>query len=569
MNIKLKRYARTAQLVNAILRIEPAGHTDFEHFIAERTKVTDYVNVSGGAILKLDYAVLLDCDIGELRLEFEDSRLKQIDLFAVGHGELILECLDFVVIFCFFCFNFFLFFGESFTIFGFLAHLLSDCKLFLACLLFFDIVVIFYLYSVNYVKRIKAVKIEPTENGLTVIGGRNGQGKTSVLDSIAWALGGDRFRPSEPQREGSVLPPNLKITMDSGIIVERTGKNSTLKVTDPTGRKGGQQLINEFISQLALDLPRFTTASNKEKANTLLRIIGVGDRLAQLEHDETELYNKRHMIGQIADQKLKYAREMTEYPDVPEQLISASELIKQQQGIMAHNAENKRKRDRAAEIQHHYDAVNSKINGIQAELQRLMTEQQSLMDDLRIAHMETEHLEDLSTAELEEDIENVEKINIKIRANLEKEKAEEDAKAYQTQYSQLTNELEDVRQKKTDLLKSAQLPLPGLSVKDGELTYNGFKWDNMSGADQLKVSTAIVRKLNPSCGFVLLDKLEQMDLDTLAEFGKWLESEGLQAIATRVSTGDECSVLIEDGYVVNEPTETKKETKKAWKAGQF
>lgn len=51
-----------------------------------------------------------------------------------------------------------------------------------------------------------------------------------------------------------------------------------------------------------------------------------------------------------------------------------------------------------------------------------MTEQQSLMDDLRIAHMETEHLEDLSTAELEEDIENVEKINIKIRANLEKRK---------------------------------------------------------------------------------------------------------------------------------------------------
>ena len=71
------------------------------------------------------------------------------------------------------------------------------------------------------VKRIKAVKIEPTETGLTVIGGRNGQGKTSVLDSIAWALGGDRFRPSEPQREGSVLPPNLKITMDSGIIVEQ------------------------------------------------------------------------------------------------------------------------------------------------------------------------------------------------------------------------------------------------------------------------------------------------------------------------------------------------------------
>ena len=81
---------------------------------------------------------------------------------------------------------------------------------------------------------------------------------------------------------------------------------------------------------------------------------------------------------------------------------------------------------------------------------------------------------------------------------------------------------------------------------DGELIYNGRKWDCMSGSDQLKVSTAIVRKLNPKCGFVLLDKLEQMDLDTLKEFGQWLESEGLQAIATRVSTGDECSIIIED-----------------------
>ncbi|MDU1465261.1 MAG: chromosome segregation protein SMC, partial [Streptococcus mitis] len=97
---------------------------------------------------------------------------------------------------------------------------------------------------------------------------------------------------------------------------------------------------------------------------------------------------------------------------------------------------------------------------------------------------------------------------------------------------------------------NADLPLPGLSVDDGELLYLGQRWDNMSGSQQLQVATAIVRKLKPECGFVLIDKLEQMDQLTLQEFGAWLEQEGLQAIATRVSTGDECSILIEDGYSV-------------------
>ena len=129
-------------------------------------------------------------------------------------------------------------------------------------------------------------------------------------------------------------------------------------------------------------------------------------------------------------------------------------------------------------------------------------------------------------------------------------------------------QINDIRQAKLDLLKGADLPLPGLSVQDGELIYQGFKWDNMSGSDQLKVATAIVRKLNPQCGFVLLDKLEQMDLQTMQEFGAWLESQGLQAIATRVSTGVECSIIIEDGTVVSQIVAPDVQTPK-WKAGEF
>lgn len=415
--------------------------------------------------------------------------------------------------------------------------------------------------EIENVKRIKAVKVEPKANGLTVIGGNNNQGKTSVLDSIAWALGGERYKPSQATREGSVIPPTLHIVMNNGLIVERKGKNSALKVTDPNGQKAGQQLLNEFVEQLALDLPKFMEASGSEKAKILLQIIGVGPQLTQLEQQEKELYQERLYVGRTADQKEKFAKEQVYYPDVPKDLVSASDLIRQQQEILARNGENQRKREQLHQLEQKYQKINEQMTA-------LLTEQKQVESDLEIARKSALDLHDESTKELEQSISDIEEINRKVRANLDKEKAEDDAKTYRDQYNSLTKDIEDVREKKTELLNVAELPLPELSVKEGELIYKGQKWDNMSGSDRLKVSTAIVRKLNPNCGFVLLDKLEQMDMQSLQEFGKWLEEEGLQAIATRVSTGDECSIIIEDGYVVGQekPEEPKK---KEWKAGAF
>lgn len=416
--------------------------------------------------------------------------------------------------------------------------------------------------EIENVKRIKAVKLEPKENGLTIIGGNNNQGKTSVLDSIAWALGGEKYKPSQAAREGSVIPPTLHIVMNNGLVVERKGKNSSLKVTDPSGQKAGQQLLNEFVEQLALDLPKFMESSGREKARTLLQIIGVGDQLDTLDKEEKELYNERLYIGRTADQKEKFAKEQPYYPDAPKELVSPSELIRQQQEILAQNGENQRKRERLHELEQEYQKVNEQI-------EMLLRKQSEIESSLVIARKSASDLHDESTAELEESISNIEEINRKVRANLDKDKAEDDAREYRNQYNSLTQKIDQIRDQKVKLLDSADLPLSELSVKDGELIYKGQQWDNMSGSDRLKVSTAIVRKLNPKCGFVLLDKLEQMDLDTLKEFGVWLENEGLQAIATRVSTGGECSIIIEDGYVAGEEKPAEPEIKKTWKAGAF
>lgn len=412
--------------------------------------------------------------------------------------------------------------------------------------------------EIENVKRIKALSLVPAADGLTVIGGNNGQGKTSVLDTICWALGGDRYRPSNPQREDSVLPPRIKLTLSNGLIVERTGKNSALKVTDPTGRKSGQQLLNEFVEELAINLPKFLASSSKEKASTLLRIIGVEEELTRLEMEEQQLYNRRHDVGIERDRKKAYAESLPFYPDMPSEPLSIGDLITRQQDILAQNGRNQELRNRRDQLEQQAAALRVTI---EEQKKRLA----AIEADLETAKRDAQDLQDESTEELERDIANYEAINSQIRANLDRTAAEDDAHALEARYDALSVQIEQTRQAKINLLKSAKLPLPDLFVEGGELLYKGKKWDCMSSADQLRVATAIVKAINPKCGFVLLDKLEQMDLNTLNEFGTWLQSEGLQGIATRVSTGDECSILIEDGEAVQPEVPQHKK----WKAGEF
>lgn len=421
--------------------------------------------------------------------------------------------------------------------------------------------------EIENIKRVKAVKIEPTANGLTVIGGKNNQGKTSVLDAISWALGGEKYRPSHAKREGSSAPPYLRVELSNGLVVERTGKNSSLKVIDPLGNRNGQTLLNSFVEELAINLPKFIEITNKEKAETLLKIIGVGDQVYTLEQQEKEKYNQRRTIGQIADQKKKYALELESFPDAPQELVSAHELIQQQQHILTINGENARKRESLDRMLSQHAQVTMQIEDLKEKLGELLEKSEQLANDIQIAQTDVATLVDESTEELESNIAQIDEINRKVRVNQAKAQAEKEAEEYGNQYAKLSDEIDNLRKQKTDLLKGADLPLEGLTVDDGNLLYQGQPWDNMSGSDQLKVATAIVRKLNPECGFVLVDKLEQMDLETMEEFGQWLEQEGLQAIATRVSSGDECQIIIEDGYSLTQ--EAKKGPTPAWTPGQF
>lgn len=414
------------------------------------------------------------------------------------------------------------------------------------------------------VKRIHAVELEPAQDGLTVIGGKNAQGKTSVLDAIAWALGGDKMKPADPNRKDSSTPARLRVELSNGIVVERKGKNGSLHVTDTTGKKAGQQLLNDFISQLALNIPRFMNGSDADKATALLQTLGIDAELAKIDGSIRATFQDRQLVGRDAKAKRAHAEKLPHHNDAPVAPVSAAELIQEQQAILARNGEKlKAKQDaedtakKAEFARSNAYAATSRVADLEqqlkearAELARRTKEAEEAEEKAKVLAQSTAELVLESTEEIEASIANIETINNQVRDNQAKAEADAEALRVEQEYDGLTQKLEDLRARRRGLLDGAPLPLPELSIDDeGTLTYKDHTWGDMSGAEQLVVATAIVRATKPECGFVLVDKLEQFDTDELKKFGEWAKGEGLQIIGTRVATDDSCTVVIVDGRI--------------------
>jgi hypothetical protein len=318
-------------------------------------------------------------------------------------------------------------------------------------------------------------------------------------------------------------------------------------------------LLNEFVSEFALSLGKFLGASDKEKTKTLLQIIGVD--LTPFEEKHAALYKERETIGRSRDRAKHHAESMPYNADVGTEILTASDIMAELEAKVAVNSRNRDIRQKAEQYRAQIRTQEFRVKASEEsvlELERRLAEARCELDERKVGleRMRSEldtatkaaaavHDEDVTAIKAR--LSQIEDTNAEVRKNLDREKALGEAEGYADEYRALSGQIEQNQAEMRDLLNGAAMPLPGLSVEGGVLTFEGQAWDCISGADQLRVTTAIVRKLNPSCGFVLIDKVEQMDLSTLREFGAWLETEGLQAICTRVSRGDECSIVIESG----------------------
>ena len=412
------------------------------------------------------------------------------------------------------------------------------------------------------VKRIKLVEIQPAEKGLTIIGGNNGEGKTSVLDGIAYALGGESFRPSALTNGDG----NAYIRVDIGdYTVERKGKNAELRITDRNGMKGGQKMLNEIVGKFALDLSKFMNANDQEKTKLLLKMFPeLETMLDEYKRESEQLRGKRTEINRdIVRMQAQYDM-MPCHSDVPEAEIQVSDLIEQL------NAESQKEKDleekrrnaeaisgnlKAMEEQYNsmtdtLESLRSQIKTLEANIQANVTSAKQMLEQKRILAEEIENAPASRRAEITEQINHAFAINDKILQNRNRKSALANLEALRKESETLTSNIDEIESRRKATLQKADLPLPELSITDeGELLYHNQKWDCMSGAERLKVATAICMEAKPECGFVLIDGLEAMDGKTLDEFSRFLAEKNMQGIGTIVGENERATIILEDGRV--------------------
>ncbi len=413
-------------------------------------------------------------------------------------------------------------------------------------------------FDIENVKKVKAVALTPTQEGLTVIGGENGEGKTSILEAIMGALGGDNYRQ---QVRNGASKGTISIELSNGLVVKRTYTakgGSRLEVVDPEGKKGGQQLLNEFISPFALSVGSFMEVNDKKRTEILLEVSGVN--LTPFEERIKDIEQERLLKGRERDSAKGYAETLEYRPEIGETKKSASDISQQLEEVYDHNLKIASAVKDVSFLEGqviHYKEQEKKASEALARAELQLGEMRKALGQAEnslaeaVAHR-ARLGEERNTAALQEEFSQIEEHNKLVERNIEKKKADQFARKLSEEYAELNQEIADEKAALRSLLEKSSLPYPGLSVTDGELTYNGHPWASLSESERLILSTAVARAIKPGCGFVLIDGLERMSCRTLEEFAVWLREQGLQAIGTRVGTDAPGTIIIEDGEITKE-----------------
>ncbi len=391
------------------------------------------------------------------------------------------------------------------------------------------------------VKRLKAVEITPAEY-VQIIGGRNSQGKTSVLDSIWLALGGGDASKSttRPIRDGE---DHASVRLDLGpFIVTRTwiGDKSSLKVESADGAKysSPQGILDGLVGKLSFDPLEFTRLSAKDQLAALLELVELDVDLDALATTRVGFFDARTEMGRSVKNLEGQLAGLGEVEPAPESEVSAQDLISR-----IRLAETKQRDFEVLEQMRR--EIDAKIKDLNDEL---MVENGALIIlDESIAGFAP--IED--TRPLEADLANVESTNAAIRRNAERADVSVRLSELKDQYSSASINIAEIDQEKSDALAAAKFPVDGLGFDENGVTFNDIPFSQASSAEQIRVSLAMAMSLNPKLRVIRILDGSLLDAENLAMISEMAKENDFQVWLEKVSGADGAGIIIEDGSVIS------------------
>lgn len=391
-------------------------------------------------------------------------------------------------------------------------------------------------------KRLRALTVRPN-GAAVVIGGRNGQGKSSTLDAIWAALGGAKAAPQEPIRKGAKA---AAVTLDLGDlrVTRRFSKNGTrLEVTNREGApvKSPQAVLDELCAGIGFDPLAFSRMKPKEQAETLRKLAGLD--LSDLEQQIERDFGERTTVNR------ELARAQAALASMPEveaaERVSVDELLAELDAAAQRNRKAEQEQRALTEAQETLAQVRETIVKVEARLAALRGDEKALVGEVQ--RLETKRTPAVDEAPIRQRLASIEQINAQAAAYERRQAAESHAREVQARADALTSQIEALREEKAERIASAAYPIEGLAVDDEGVTYQGIPLVQASSAEQVRVSAAIGLALNPKLRVLLIREGSLLDADSMAALVAQAEAADAQLWVEKVGDGDGVSVVIEDG----------------------
>ena len=413
------------------------------------------------------------------------------------------------------------------------------------------------------IKGIKAVDITAPAVNVIRITGANEQGKTSVLDAITMAVGGAGCIPPNPIRHGA---KDAHIILDCGeFIVERKWTNPedlsktylTVKARDGKQYSSPQALLNSWIGSLSFDPLEFAGMEAKQQMEELAKLIKLDIDLDEWEIQQKGIYDERTIVNRRLRELQGQLKGLTRpKDDLPAEPVSLTALTDQLNGALEaiRSNEDKRRqleklrgeRERAVE---RIQAKKQEIERLQAELAKLETAKDDI-DNRGIAlKKEVEKLINPDTVALREAIKNAESTNQQIRESRLYQEKVKMLKAEESASADLSYQLEANGRRKREAIQQAEYPIEGLSLSDEHVTYRGIPFEQLSGAETLKVSMAVAMAVNPKMRVIRIKDGSLLDSKNLAIIDRMAGDNNFQIWMESVDETGEIGIVIEAGEV--------------------